>query len=143
MHKDLLRLRFPVIAKRVLLVKRQGFAIVCFALIGNGAMLLVNQGKALALPFSPDPISFAGYLNSSRGRYDRTLRIRFESLGNCEYNYLLGYEYCTCRIGYARIKDGISERKCRVTVQYDGSSRQTAYNEYECRKVSYEEKGRE
>ncbi len=106
-------------------------------------LALVSTSAARALPFSPDPISFAGYLNSSRGWYDRTLKIRFESLGNCEYNYLIGYEYYTCRIGYARIKDGISERKCRVTVQYDGSSRQTGYNEYECRKVSYEEKGRE
>lgn len=105
------------------------------------ASLLLSQ-NAYAMPFSPDPISFAGFLNNHRNWYDRSLRIQFQNLGNCEYSYNSGSEAYACYVGYAKITDSISSRLCRVQTWYNfKGNRELDYKEYDCRAQNPRESG--
>lgn len=105
------------------------------------AWLLLSQ-NAYAMPFSPDPISFAGFLNNYHDWYDRSLRIQFQNLGNCEYFYNGGSEAYACYIGYAKITDSISSRLCRVRVWYNfNGNRELDYKENDCRAQNPRESG--
>jgi hypothetical protein len=100
------------------------------------------QQKAYAMPFSPDPISFASYLNSYRNWYDRSLRVRFENLGNCEFSYNENGEAYACKVGYAKISDSISSRLCRVNVFFNlNGEKEIGYKEYDCRVQDTRETG--
>jgi hypothetical protein len=95
---------------------------------------------ANAMPFSPDPISFAGWLNQQNGKsfwYDRSMIVKFEHLGNCEYSFAYGSENYSCKVGYATIKDNIRNQKCRVYVEYTGGK--VNLRDYECRNLAIKE----
>lgn len=106
------------------------------------AVWLVLSQSAWAMPFSPDPTSFAGYLNNLRNWHDRSLRIQFQNLGKCEYFYNGGDEAYSCNVGYAKIRDSISSRMCRVQVWYNWyGDRAISYQEKDCRKQTARESG--
>ena len=95
-----------------------------------GVLQVFLVPAAWAMPFSPDPISFGGYLSYTNWG-DPSLTIRFEHLGNCTYDYGYGVESYSCETGYAVIKDAYSRQKCRVKAWFDGT--RSYYNKYECR----------
>ena len=106
------------------------------------ASSITLQQQVLAMPFSPDPTSFAGYLNNFKNWYDRSAKIKFEHLGNCEYFYNGGSEAYKCEVGYIKITDSISSRLCRVQTFYNfQGSRELDYKEYDCRDQNPRETG--
>jgi hypothetical protein len=122
-------------------MKRHTFAKKLFALSGAATCILLTQDVS-AMPFSPDPTSFAGYLNNYRHWYDRSLKINFQNLGNCEYFYNSGSEAYICRVGYAKITDSISSRLCRAQVWYNfNGNNELNYKEYDCREQNPRESG--
>jgi len=100
-------------------------------------LYLVLPASVSALPFTPDPISFSGYL-SYQDWGDPSLTIRFEHLGQCFYNYSNGLEFYQCNSGYAFIKDAFATQKCRIKAWYDGYK--PWYKKVECRAVPRVEK---
>lgn len=102
-----------------------------------GLLHVVLPASVYALPFTPDPISFSGYL-SYLDWGDPSLTIRFEHFGQCYYNYSNGLEFYQCDSGYALIKDAFATQKCRVKAWYDGYK--PWYQKLECRAVPVVEK---
>ena len=109
----------------------------------TGLIVIATPLAGHAMPFSPDPISFAGWLNNAPSWTDRSLKIKFENLGACSYSYFMGSESYSCKIGYAYISDGMGARKCRVETNYNGTDRQANYNQYDCRSLTTEERGKD
>jgi len=95
------------------------------------AFLFLDK-PSLALPFSPDPVSFAGWLNQQKWK-DRSLSAKFEYLGDCEYANEYGEAY-SCSVGYVTINDNLKPRKCRVQVgfAYDRIAR---FRDYDCQSI--------
>ena len=89
------------------------------------------------MPFSPDPVSFSGYLSYTNWG-DPSKTIRFEHLGNCSYDYSYGTETYKCDTGYAFIKDAYKTEKCRIDAWYDGKN--SYYRKLECRDVPIPER---
>ena len=113
--------------------------LVLFSLL---AVCALGVEQVEAMPFTPDPISFASYLNSIRSWSDRSLTVRFENLGKCEYFYNGGSEAYVCYQGYAKIRDQFSSRLCRVKVWYNWKGdRSSSYEESECRDFNAREQG--
>lgn len=112
-----------------------------FAIILS-TILFPLDGKSL--PFSPDPVSFAGWLNQQNGKsfwYDRSMNAKFEYLGNCSYNYTYEGESYQCNVGYVTIKDSIRNQKCRVSIEYR-ANRQVSFSQSDCRDLTVKERSK-
>ena len=77
-------------------IKAMGVATIC---------TLLAATPAVAMPFSPNPSSFASYL--SRIDWDDGKLRKFSGLRDCRKSTFAGDTWYTCKYGYVRIDDPV------------------------------------